>query len=207
MYSITTLFLDIGGVLLENGWGRAKRAMAARVFGLDLEDFNERHHLTFDTYEQGKIDLETYLDRVVFYQERPFTRKEFRDFMLATRPFPEMIELVRNLKREYRLKTVVVSNEGRELTVHRIQKYGLINLMDLFVVSSFVHIRKPDQDLYQMALDLAQASPENTVYVEDRAMFVEVARKMGITGVHHTGYEETRKALESLGLALKREAK
>jgi len=55
---VTTLFTDIGGVLLTNGWDRKGRAAAAKHFRLDLEELNERHHLTYDTYESGKLDLE-----------------------------------------------------------------------------------------------------------------------------------------------------
>ncbi|MEJ2555063.1 MAG: HAD family phosphatase, partial [Anaerolineae bacterium] len=75
--SITTLFLDIGGVLLTNGWDHNMRRKAAEIFGLDYEEMNERHHLTFDTYEEGKLNLYEYLNRVIFYQERPFSLEEF----------------------------------------------------------------------------------------------------------------------------------
>ena len=80
---ITTLFLDIGGVLLTNGWDHNIRRRAADKFGLNYEEMNERHHLTFDTYEQGKLSLNDYLDRIVFYQDRSFSREEFTAFMYA----------------------------------------------------------------------------------------------------------------------------
>ena len=90
---ITTLFLDIGGVLLTNGWDHHARKRAATNFKLELAEMEDRHHLTFDTYEEGKLTLEEYLGRVVFYEERPFTRAQFRHFMFAqSKPYPEMIE-------------------------------------------------------------------------------------------------------------------
>ena len=81
--AITTLFLDVGGVLLTNGWGHQSRALAAKAFALNLDEMEDRHHLTFDTYEVGKLTLEEYLTRTVFYEERPFTREQFREFMFA----------------------------------------------------------------------------------------------------------------------------
>src|SRR5512146_247409 len=124
--SITTLFLDIGGVLLTNGWDRAIRTRASEKFGLDYKEMDERHHLTFDTYEEGKLSLDEYLNRVVFYQARPFSREEFKAFMYAqSRPFPKMIEWVRGLKSQYSLQVAAVSNEGRELTVYRVQQFKL----------------------------------------------------------------------------------
>ncbi len=201
---ITTLFLDIGGVLLTNGWDRSMRKRAAEKFHLDYEEMNERHHLTFDTYEEGKLTLDEYLGRVIFYEDRTFSVEEFRQFMFdQSKPFPEMIGLIRDLKKHYGLKIVAVSNEGRELTIHRTEKFRLGDFIDFFVVSCFVHFRKPDADIFRIALDIAQVQPSRVLYVEDRAMFVEVARSLGLRGIQHTGVGKTRTALASFGLALK----
>ena len=202
---ITTLFLDIGGVLLTNGWDHNIRRKAAEKFGLDYDEMNERHHLTFDTYEQGKLSLDDYLNRIVFYQVRSFSREEFTAFMYAqSHPFPEMIELVCRLKSQYNLQVAAVSNEGRELTIFRVQQFKLGTFIDFFISSCFVHYRKPDEDLYRIALDIAQVRPEQVIYIDDRAMFVEVAQSLRIKGILHTGYEATRSALEGLNLALKK---
>ena len=201
--SITTLFLDIGGVLLTNGWDRGIRTVASQKFGLDYKEMDERHHLTFDTYEEGKLSLDEYLDRVVFYQKRSFSREEFKAFMYAqSQPFPEMIELMRGLKAQHGLQVAAVSNEGRELTVYRVQQFKLDTFIDFFISSCFVHYRKPDVDLYRIALDIAQVHPEQVVYIDDRPMFVEVAQGLGVKGILHTGYDATRKTLEGLGLSL-----
>jgi putative hydrolase of the HAD superfamily len=201
--AITTLFLDIGGVLLTNGWDHTMRQQAAATFDLDYEEMNERHHLTFDTYEEGKLSLQQYLNRVVFYQDRSFSTETFKEFMFAqSQPYPEMIELIQNLKTRYNLKVAAVSNEGRELTIYRIQKYKLGTFIDFFVSSCFVHFRKPDPDIYRIALDIAQVLPQQVAYLEDRAMFVEVARSLGLHGIYHTGYESTLSALTGLGLSL-----
>ncbi len=203
---ITTLFLDIGGVLLTNGWDRHSRRHAAEKFGLDFAEMDERHHLTFDTYEEGKLSLEDYLTRVVFYEKRPFSREDFKTFMFAqSQALPEMLELMQRIKKKYRLEVGAVSNEGRELTIFRIKKFNLKSFIDFFVSSCFVHFRKPDKDMYRIALDIAQAPGEQSVYIDDRAMFVEVARSLGINGIHHVGYESTRAALAECGLALEAE--
>ncbi len=202
-HPITTLFLDIGGVLLSNTWDQTTRKLASKKFNLDYEELNERHHLTFDTYEEGKLSLKEYLNRVVFYKERPFSQEEFRDFIYAQSvPYPKMIDLMRELKNRYNLQVAAVSNEGREFTMYRVQKFDLRKFIDFFISSCFVHIRKPDEDLYRIALDTAQVRPDQVIYIDDRSMFVEVARKMGIEGIVQTDYETTRSALEKFGLSL-----
>lgn len=201
--NIQAVFLDIGNVLLTNGWDRRMRQEAAAKFGLDIEEMNERHHLTFDTYEEGKLSLDDYLKRVVFYEDRTFTPEDFKSFMYAqSQPKPEMIDLITRLKARHGFKVATVSNEGRELTIYRIKKFNLKSFVDFFISSCFVHIRKPDADLYRLALDCAQVLPEEAVYIDDRPMFVQVARGLEITGIQHQGYESTRGALANIGLSL-----
>ena len=161
---ITTLFLDIGGVLLTDGWDHKARRRAAMHFRLKFAEMEDRHHLTFDTYEEGKLTLEEYLDRVVFQQRRPFTRAQFRRFMFAqSKPYPEMIKLFAQLKIRHGLKIAVVSNEARELNSHRIRTFKLNRYVDSFISSCFVHIRKPDADIFRLALDVAQAPAEQVL--------------------------------------------
>jgi putative hydrolase of the HAD superfamily len=201
--SISTMFLDIGGVLLTNGWDHTMRRAAAEEFGLDYHELNERHHLTFDTYEEGKLDLTEYMNRVVFHEARPFSREDFKAYMFAqSKPYSEMLDLVRDLKQLYHLNVGAISNEGRELTLYRIQKFKLDEFIDFFISSCFVHYRKPDEDIFCIALDIAHAKPENSVYIEDRPMFVDVARQLGMNAIEHQDYHTTRKALEQLGLSL-----
>jgi putative hydrolase of the HAD superfamily len=200
---IKTLFLDIGGVLLTNGWDHKARRRAVDTFDLNYEEVNERHHLTFDTYEEGKLDLDEYLKRVIFFKERSFTAEEFKNFMFAqTKPFPDMINYIQRLKSHFNLKTVAVSNEGRELNAFRIKKFKLDVLFDAFISSIFVHYRKPDEDIFRIALDISQTAPNQVVYLDDRLMFVEIARQIGIKAIHHQELEKTKKALSEFGLTL-----
>jgi putative hydrolase of the HAD superfamily len=199
--AITCLFLDVGGVLLTDGWDHHARKRAARHFKLEWTEMEDRHQLTFDTYEEGKLTLEEYLGRVVFYEKRPFTQVQFRRFMFAqSKPYPRMIELVRKLKTKYGLKTVVVSNEARELNCHRIRKFKLDGFVDAFISSCFVHVRKPDADIFRLALDIAQAPARQVVYIENTPMFVQVAQGLGIRSILHTDYKGTSARLASFGL-------
>jgi putative hydrolase of the HAD superfamily len=199
--AITCLFLDIGGVLLTDGWDHNARKRAAANFKLELSELEERHHLVFETFEEGKLTLEEYLGQVVFFQKRPFTPVQFRKFMFAqSKPYPKMIELVRRLKARHGLKMVVVSNEAREMNLHRIRKFKLDEFVDFFISSCFVHLRKPDADIFRLALDIAQAPARQVVYIENTPMFVQVAEGLGIRGICHTDYKSTRARLASFGL-------
>jgi putative hydrolase of the HAD superfamily len=201
--SIMALFVDIGGVLLTDGWSHESRKLAAKTFDLNPEEMESRHNQAFDTYELDKLTFEEYLSRVVFYQKRLFTRAQFRKFMFAqSKPYPKMIELVRRLKARYGLKIVVVSNEARELNSHRIRKFKLDRFVDFFISSCFVHLRKPDADIFRVALDIAQVPANQVVYIENLPMFVQIAEGLGIRGICHTDYKSTCAKLASFGLGV-----
>ena len=200
--AIACVFVDVGGVLLTDGWDHLARKRAARIFKLKWDEMEERHHLIFETYEEGKLSLEEYLGQVVFYQKREFTRAQFRRFMFAqSKPFPEMIELLARLKVRHRLKIAVVSNEGRELNTYRIRKFKLDSFVDFYVTSCFVHVRKPDAEIFRLALDIAQVQARQVLYIENTQMFVEVANGLGIRSILHASYNTTREKLSAFGLS------
>ena len=198
---ITTLFLDVGGVLLTNGWDHHARRRAAKNFNLQWTEMEDRHRLVFETHEEGKITFEEYLGRVVFYKKRPFTRSQFRRFMFTqSKPYSEMLDLVAQLKVRHELKIAVVSNESREVNAYRIRKFKLNGFVDSFISSCFVHIRKPDADIFRLALDIAQTPARHVLYVENTPMFVQIAEGLGIRSILHTDYKSTCAKLASFGL-------
>jgi putative hydrolase of the HAD superfamily len=203
--TITTLFLlflDMGKVLLTDSWGPAMRQSAVERFGFDFAEVAERSRLTFEVYEEGRVTLDQFLDWVVFDRERPFSRHDLTQFMLAqSQPHPEMIDLMRTLKRRYGLRMAVVTNDGREFAEYRIQRFGLAEFIDFFIVSCFVHRRKPDPEIYRIALDVGQISPSQVLYLDDQPMFVEVAIQLGMHGIHHIDYDTTRAQLATYGLS------
>lgn len=200
---ITTLFLDIGGVLLSNGWGHESRKLAAETFHLNQAEMEERHHLNMVTHEEGKLSLSDYLNRVVFYEKRSFTPDQFQEFMYTqTTPNVQMIEFIKQLKEQYKLKIAVINNEGRVLNEYRIRKFQLNQFVDFFISSCFVHYRKPDTDIFRLALDIAQVPAEQAVYIEDLQMFVDVARGLGIRSIRHKNQLSTSEVLATMGLKI-----
>jgi len=198
---ITCLFVDIGGVLLTNGWDRHARMRAARHFAMKFREVEDRHHMAFEAFEQGRCTLEEYLSLVVFHERRSFSRAEYRRFMFAqSQPYPEMLALIPRLKERHGLKVVAVSNEGRELNAHRIRTFELGAFVDIFVSSSFVHVRKPDTRIFTIALDVAQVTARQVVYIENTAMFAEVGESLGIRSILHTDVGSTRAKLAAFGL-------
>jgi len=198
---ITTLFLDIGGVLLTNGWDHLARQSTARHFDFDYSEMEERHKLTFEVHEEDRLTFDEYLNLVIFWKKRTLTPAQFKQFMFEqSQPYPEMIELFSQLKVQHGLKIVVVSNESRGVNAYRIEKFKLGALVDCFISSCFVHVRKPDVEIFRLALDTAQTLPQHVLFVDNTAMFVQIAEGLGIRSVLHTDYNSTCTKLASFGL-------
>ena len=195
---IKTLFLDIGGVLLTNGWGHESRQKAARAFEFDYDEMNHLHEFIFNIYEIGKISLDEYLNTVLFYQPRAFTKEDLISFMFSeSKQLPHMLEWLVDWKRtQNSVKIISINNEGKELNDYRIKKFGLHRCFDAFISSCEVGMRKPDPGIFQLALGIAQVSTQECLYFDDRPMLVEAAKKVGLPSLHHTGFETTKAILE-----------
>lgn len=195
---ITTIFFDVGGVLLTNGWDRGARRSAVDHFGLDWEEFQDRHDFVADAFETGEMLRTDYLNRTVFYRDRDFTRDEFVAFMERQSQSLPGLDLAAALADEYWLATL--NNESRELNDYRIATFGLRDHFRLFLSSCYVGVKKPEARIYELALEITQKEPGECVFVDDRDLNLECAASAGMTGIHFTGVEELRRELAGLGV-------
>jgi putative hydrolase of the HAD superfamily len=200
--AIRAIFWDIGGVLLTNAWDHNERAQAIERFHLDPADFQSRHETQVSPFERGKITLDEYLDHTVFYREQPFSRAAFRDYMLSlSKPFPNVLEFAQALSTSGKYFMAAINNESRELNYDRIEKFGLRKTFRLFVSSCFVGLRKPESEIYRMALELTQFPADECCFIDDRAQNLEPAAKLGMHTIEMKGLEGLRAALAKLGVS------
>lgn len=197
---LKVLFLDVGGVLLTNGWGHESRAAAAKQFNLNYEEINRLHEFIFNVYEIGNLTLEEYLDTVIFNQPRDFTKEDFKSFMFAQSiELPGMLQWVINWKNSgCGFRIISINNEPKELNDYRIKKFKLHRCFDAFISSCEVGMRKPDPRIFKLAMGVALAAPEQCYYFDDRLMLVEAAGRLGINAFHHKGFESSKSIIENL---------
>ena len=197
----TALFWDVGGVLLTNGWDRSSRRKAVEHFNLDWDEFEDRHELVDSAFEKGQLGLEAYLDRTVFYGPRSFTREDFRNFMFGqSEPFPETVAILDRLARSKRYLMGTLNNESIELNLYRINRFGLRNYFDVFFSSCFLGVKKPDEAMYRLALEMTQRPPAEFVFVDDRSLNLECARGLGIQTIQFQNALQLERDLSALGV-------
>jgi putative hydrolase of the HAD superfamily len=203
MADVTALFWDVGGVILSNGWDRSARAEAAKKFGLDWEDFQDRHELASPAFETGQITLDTYLQRTVFYRKRAFTREEFTAFIFEqSEEFPKSRAVLSGVARAGKYLLATINNEPLELNVRRIEKFNLRREFVAFFSSCFVRIRKPDEAIYRLALEVTQRRAQECLFIDDRELNLECARQLGMHTIQFKSAAQLRQDLQANGVTV-----
>jgi putative hydrolase of the HAD superfamily len=199
---ISAIFWDVGGVLGTNAWDGSQRHRALEQFGLDETEFHDRHEMLVSSFERGKIGLDEYLDRTVFYRPRSFTRQAFRDYMCClSRPDPASLGLARELAKSGKYLMSTINNESRDLNQYRIEAFGLREIFTVFVSSCFVGLRKPEEGIYRLAMELTEKAPEESCFVDDRALNLESAIRLGMKTIHFEEAGQLKQELAKLGVA------
>jgi len=197
------VFFDVGGVLLSNGWDRNGRMDACREFDLDWEDFQDRHDFVADSFERGETSLDTYLDRTIFYRERTFTKDGFFEFVKSrSTAFEDSLEVLGRISASGRYLLATLNNESREINEHRIDTFGLRDHFEMFLSSCYLGVRKPGPEIYKMAVDIVQRSPQECIFVDDRALNLECAALAGITPIHFKDADELQHDLAAVGVQI-----
>ncbi len=201
MAEITTLFWDIGGVILTNGWDRQSRREAADAFKLDWEDFQDRHELSFPAFDSGQISLDEYLDRTLFYRSRSFTREEFTAFMFSqSKEYPEAREVLAAAARSGKYFIGAINNEPLELNQYRIEAFQLRRDFEVFFSSCYVRSRKPEELIFRVALEVTQRPPEQCVFIDDRPLNLDSPRRLGMNVIHYQDSQQLRTELRKHGV-------
>jgi len=199
MARITTLFWDIGGVILTNGWDRNSRKEAGEAFHLDWDDFQDRHELSFPAFDAGQLSLNEYLDRTLFYRPRKFSREEFTAFMFAqSQEFPASRAILDQCAAANRYLLGAINNEPLELNQYRIEAFNLRRSFQVFFSSCYIHSRKPEEGIFRMALAVTQRQPEECVFIDDRPLNLEAPRRLGMSVIHYRSPDQLRADLHNL---------
>ena len=200
-HSIKHVFFDIGGVLATNGWDRESRKAAVEKFGLDEEEFASRHDAMAGPLDEGAVTLSEYVKFAVFNKPRSFSENDFIDFMYAqSKPFTETIEIARAVAEGCSYWVMTLNNESEELNEYRIREFGLDAIFDAFLSSCWLRLRKPTAAFYTRALNIAQANPGTSVFIDDREQNIVPARDLGMHVIHYQSAAQLSTELRNLGI-------
>ena len=200
MFPFDVILFDIGGVLLTNGWDHRERSVVIEQFKLDREAVESRHAKAFEEWERGELTKDEYLDAVVFYEPRNFSREAFFAAMCAqSKELPNgALCILKELAASDKCRIGALNNEARETHEYRVNTFGLHNYFEYMFTSCYMGLRKPDARIYQRALGILGDRPERSLFIDDRLENVAAAAAVGMKAVRFTGEAELREQLGAL---------
>jgi putative hydrolase of the HAD superfamily len=200
---ITSIFFDVGGVLLTNAWDHAERGQALARFKIDATEFQPLHEEIVAKFECGEITLDQYLGHTLFSQSRTFSVEEFKSYMFSlSRALSDRLELGKSLARSGKYFMGTINNESRELNAYRIHTFGLREVFSVFVSSCYVGLRKPDESIYRCALELTQRAPEECCFIDDREENLQPAAKLGMRVIQARSTQQIKEELAKMGVSV-----
>jgi len=202
MFPFDVILFDIGGVLLTNGWDHHERSIVVEQFHLDGAALEARHAKAFEPWERGELSLNEYLDAVIFYEPRGFSREEFFAAICAqSKQLPDgAMCILKELAASDKCRVGSLNNEARETHEFRVAQFDLRAFLNFTFTSCYMGIRKPDPAIYRRALGILGKSAERSLFIDDRLENVAAAAAVGMKAIRFTGAEALRRDLQGLAV-------
>ena len=185
---IETIFWDIGGVLLTNGWDEGQRGRVLASLGVDVPAYEAVHDRENWFWERGLITAEEFFRRTViepnpelgltFETLWPLVCGESRVL------YRECFDVLRGLRAAPGVRLATLNNESRELNGYRLDAFGLRESFDFLVCSGYVGEMKPAPAIYRAAIEISGRPAETALFIDDKAENCEAARASGMQAIH-----------------------
>jgi putative hydrolase of the HAD superfamily len=193
MSTIKNIIFDLGGVILNIDIKRTEKALyELGIDNLSQHLKQDRLVAIFKEYEAGKID-----DAAFIRAMQSLSTKSLNDEALIGAwnamllDFPkERIELLRTLKKKYRLfllsNTNAIHHKQFQQQLYEQTGYYLEDLFEKTYYSHTMGLRKPDVAAYQFVIDENKLDPAETIFIDDTEANMVGAKEAGLQVYHLT---------------------
>jgi putative hydrolase of the HAD superfamily len=201
--SLRAVVFDYGMVLTGQPRADAHDAMV-RIMGLPVDKFETLYWSDRHAYDEGK------LTGIAFWQNmardaqldlEPETIQELNDWdaRMWTTQNPAMLAWQMQLK-QHGLRTAILSNMGDSVLENMQREFDWLPRFDVLVWSYQHRMAKPDPAIYRLVLDQLGTQPEETLFLDDKEVNIEAARKLGFKAIQFSTIERLRDDLIAEGL-------
>ncbi|MBB5343484.1 HAD family hydrolase [Tunturibacter empetritectus] len=199
---IKTIFWDIGGVLLTNGWDKGERTEVLTRLGVDLADYESRHDEANYFWERGLSTAEEFFDVTVLNQNPNLTFEELWPQVCAESRilYPECVDILGMLATSGRYMLATLNNESRELNDYRLNAFRLRPFFDYFICSGYVHEMKPYPGIYRAAIEISGHLAETALFIDDKVENCDAAAAFGMRTICFESPAQLRDELAQFGL-------
>ena len=202
--SIRTVFWDMGGVVLTNGWDVDQRARVLKRLKVNLEAYEEMHDRANYYWERGLITAEDFFSQTVL---RPNAHLDLTFDILWPQVcaeskvlHPECLDILAELKQMRRYRLATLNNESRELNEYRLDAFKLRSLFDYFICSGYVHEMKPMPGIYKSAIDISGFEAADCLVYRRQAGKLRCGGCAGMNAIVFQSPEQLCGALREFGI-------
>jgi HAD superfamily hydrolase (TIGR01509 family) len=204
--TIRTLFWDIGGVLLTNGWDSGQRTRVLSRVGVDLDKYESLHSEANYTWERGLTTAKTFFNTTVF-EQNPELELSFDvlwpQVCAESKVLnPECLDMLSELQQAGRLSIATLNNESRELNDYRLDAFHLRPLFDYFICSGYVGEMKPLPGIYNSAIEISGYPAETSLFIDDKQENCDAAIALGMKAIRFTSPAQLRVELAQHGITV-----
>jgi FMN phosphatase YigB (HAD superfamily) len=200
---IKTIFWDVGGVILTNGWDVDQRARVLTRLGVDLAEYEARHDAANFYWERGLSTAREFFDRTVFFKPREFTFEELWQGVCGENGVlhAECYEILDRLAADGRYRLATLNNESRELNEYRLDAFDLRRRFGYFICSGYVHEMKPLPGIYRAAIDISGMPGERAVFIDDKQENCDAAMNFNLKAIRFESPAQLRADLLKMGIS------
>ena len=203
---IRTIFWDLGGVLLTNGWDIHQRTRVLGRLGVDLNAYEAVQEQANYYWERGLITAEDFFRQTVLTPNAKLGLTFdvlWKQVCAESKVLnPACLDLLAELKQTGKYRLATLNNESRELNEYRLDAFKLRSLFDYFICSGYVHEMKPLPGIYRSAVDVSGFSPATALFIDDKAENCDAARSLGMHAIHFTSPDQLKASLDKWGISL-----
>ena len=198
---VKNIIFDIGNVLVSFCWRELMRELGISeevqdIFGGTVFGSHWWNELDHGLRDESEIILLLREDNREHYAEFDLVW-ENRDRLV--KPYSYAKPWVDEL-RSKGYKVYLLSNYPRDLfKMH--EEHGCFPFADSVdgrVVSGFVKMVKPNEDIYEYLMDKFSLKADECVFIDDREDNVKAAVRLGMKGIVFQSYEQAREALAAI---------
>jgi HAD superfamily hydrolase (TIGR01509 family) len=202
---IKTIFWDIGGVLLTNGWDKDQRSRVLMQLGVDVPDYELRHDAANFFWERGLSTANEFFRKTVFHPDQPSRNFTYDDLWLQVCAeskvlHPGCFNILAALNDSKQYKVATLNNESRELDEYRLDTFHLRHYFDFFLCSGYVREMKPHPDIYRAAIEISGTPAPQTVFIDDKQENCDAAAAFGMNTIRFQSPEQLSSALAQLDI-------
>ena len=199
---IKTIFFDIGRVLIDIHPERTYQYLSDSA---DVETNMVKESFPWDDHDQYERGIMNNEDWFIAYKEalpQPCCLKK-SDFWNAWKLLlgeeKNTVNILEALNKQYSIW--LLSNTNLKHIQDEIEKrYSFPSLVNGAVYSFDVGVRKPEKEIYEIAMQRANTKPQECLFIDDLLENIQAAKQIGIEGIHFRSSEQLKQDLVHLGI-------